>query len=121
IHVLPYGPAIEDDFAITEMRHKLYQARRKRKQPLLDTKVLTSWNALMIRAFSFAAKILTEPKYYQAATAAADFLLKQHRAPDGALYRTSRLDASPPGPAKLPGFLDDSAFLVQALLELEHS
>ena len=81
---------MEDDFAITEMRQKLYQARRKRKQPLLDTKVLTSWNALMIRALAYAAKVLTEPKYYQAATAAADFLLQQHRAPDGGLYRTSR-------------------------------
>src|SRR5262249_45165624 len=85
------------------------------------TKVLTSWNALMIRALAYAAKVLTEPHYYHAAATAADFLLKQHRSPDRTLYRTSRLDASPPSPAKLPGFLDDYAFLAQALLQLEHS
>ena len=35
---------------------QLYAARRKRKQPLLDTKILTSWNALMIRAFAVAGR-----------------------------------------------------------------
>ena len=36
---------------LAPLREKLYAARRKRKQPLLDTKILTSWNALMIRVF----------------------------------------------------------------------
>jgi uncharacterized protein YyaL (SSP411 family) len=95
------------------MRQTLYQARLKRKQPLLDTKILTSWNALMIRAMAFCGKVLEEPRYVDAAAKAADFLLTRHRTTDGGLFRTSR-----DGAAKYRGFLDDYAFLAQALLAL---
>ena len=101
------------DARLAPMRQKLYEARLKRKQPLLDTKVITSWNALMIRAFAYGGQVLGEPRYLDAAAKAADFLLRNHRLPDGGLYRTSR-----EGRAKYPGFLDDYAFLVQALLAL---
>jgi uncharacterized protein YyaL (SSP411 family) len=95
------------------MRQALYEARLKRKQPLLDTKIITSWNALMIRAFAYGGQVLNEPRYADAAARAANFLLQRHRRPDGGLYRTSR-----DGKAKYPGFLDDYAFLAQALLAL---
>jgi uncharacterized protein YyaL (SSP411 family) len=105
------GPPLESDPRIIAMRQKLLTARHKRKQPLLDTKILTSWNALMIRALAFAGRVLNEPRYLQAAGAAADFLLAHHTDGDGGLLRTSR-----GGPAKYNGFLDDYAFLVQALI-----
>ena len=95
------------------MRQKLYAARGRRKQPLLDTKILTSWNALMIRGLAHAGRVLNEPRYVQAAAKAARFLLSRHRTPDGGLYRTSR-----DGAAKYAGFLDDYAFLCHALLAL---
>jgi len=95
------------------MQAKLLDARRKRKQPLLDTKILTSWNALMIRALALAGKTLDEPRYTEAATRSADFLLKSHRTTEGRLYRTSR-----DGPAKYDAFLDDYAFLIDGLLTL---
>ncbi|MDQ3441321.1 MAG: DUF255 domain-containing protein [Planctomycetota bacterium] len=103
------------------MRQKLYDARQLRKQPLLDTKILTSWNALMIRAMAYGGKILQEPHYLDAAAAGARFLLKNHRMPDGGLYRTSRqssMQSSRDGGAKYNGFLDDYAFLCEALLAL---
>jgi len=103
------------------MRQKLYDARKLRKQPLLDTKVLTSWNALMIRALAYGGQIFQEARYLDAAARGAQFLLKHHRTPDGGLYRTSRqpsTSASPNGAAKYNGFLDDYAFLIQALLAL---
>jgi hypothetical protein len=118
---LPDGPAMESDPRIVEMRQQLYEVRRQRKQPLLDTKVLTSWNALMIRAMAFGAKVLNEPRYLTAAKAAAEFLLAKHRKADGGIYRTSRLDAPTPSEAKLDGFLDDYAFFAQALLALHES
>jgi len=37
------------------MREILLTARKLRKQPSLDTKIITSWNALMIRAFATRA------------------------------------------------------------------
>ncbi len=98
------------------MRQTLYHARLQRKQPALDTKILTSWNALMIRALAHAGRVLAEPRYLQAATRAAEFLLQHHRTPDGGLYRTSR-DGRPGN----PGFLDDYAFLLQALLDLNQT
>jgi uncharacterized protein YyaL (SSP411 family) len=95
------------------MRRMLYGARLKRKQPLLDTKILTAWNALMIRAMAHAGQILGESRYTDAARRAAEFLLGNHRMPDGGLFRTSR-----DGRAKYGGFIDDYAFLAQALLTL---
>src|SRR5688500_2964159 len=99
---------------LAAMRQKLYDARQMRKQPLLDTKVLTSWNALMIRAFAYGGQILGERRYVDAGAKAATFLLRHHRMPDRGLFRTSR-EGSPP---KYNGFLDDYAFLTQALLAL---
>ncbi|MEA2711138.1 MAG: uncharacterized protein QOF78_3739 [Phycisphaerales bacterium] len=98
---------------IDALRRILKTAREQRKQPLLDTKILTSWNALMIRALAFGSRVLNEPRYAQAAERAANFLLTQHRTPDGGLFRTSRS-----GAPKYPAFLDDYSFLIQALIEL---
>ncbi len=98
---------------IAPMRHALYQSRLKRKQPILDTKIITSWNALMIRALAHGAKVLGDQRYLNAAQLAAGFLLNVHRALDGGLFRTSR-----DGIARYDAFLDDYAFLAQALLDL---
>ncbi|HVT90111.1 MAG TPA: thioredoxin domain-containing protein [Tepidisphaeraceae bacterium] len=111
---LPDGPAMEDDPRTVAIRRKLYEARRKKKQPLLDTKIITSWNALMIRSLAHAGNLLKEERYLAAASQAARLLLDHHKTPDGALYRTSR-----DGQAKYAGFLDDYAFMVQALLALD--
>ncbi|HET6246687.1 MAG TPA: DUF255 domain-containing protein [Tepidisphaeraceae bacterium] len=101
---------------LAPLRQKLYEARMKRKQPLLDTKIITSWNALMIRALAHGGRVLSEPRYTEAAARAADFLLQSHRTPEGGLFRASR-----DGQAKYRGFLDDYAFLLQALLTLHEA
>ncbi|HXE51901.1 MAG TPA: DUF255 domain-containing protein, partial [Tepidisphaeraceae bacterium] len=101
------------DLRLAPLRQKLYEVREKRKQPLLDTKVITSWNAMMIRALAHGAKVLGEPRYLEAATRAANFLLQHHRSSDDGLYRTSR-DGTP----KHDGFVDDYAYFAQALLAI---
>jgi uncharacterized protein YyaL (SSP411 family) len=94
----------------------LFEARAKRPRPHLDDKILTSWNGLMISAFSKAAAILDEPKYARAARQAADFLLSTMRCDDGTLLRRFR-----DGDAAIPGMLDDYAFFAQGLLDLYES
>ncbi len=102
--------------SLREMRHKLLTTRRQRKQPLLDTKIITSWNALMIRSLAFCGRILHEPRYIEAARCATEFLLSVHRRADGSLWRTSR-----DGTARHDACLDDYALLAQALLELHEA
>jgi uncharacterized protein YyaL (SSP411 family) len=96
-------------------RQKLYEARLRRKQPSLDTKIITSWNALMIRALAHGGRALEEKRYVEAGSRAAEFLLSRHFK-EGVLYRTSR-----DGALKHRGFLDDYACLAQALLALRES
>jgi uncharacterized protein YyaL (SSP411 family) len=109
----PGGRSALLDADLRDMRLKLRERRQTRKQPLLDTKVLTSWNALMARGLAVAGRVLGEPRYVAAAGRAADFLLTRHRAPDGGLYRTSR-----DGATKYRAFLDDYSYLAWALTEL---
>jgi uncharacterized protein YyaL (SSP411 family) len=91
---------------------KLLDLRNKRPRPHLDDKILTAWNALMISAFAKGAQILNEPQYTQAARAAASFIMK-NLYKDSVLLRRYR-----DGDAAIEAFLDDYAFLINALLDL---
>ena len=91
----------------------LLQARAQRVRPHLDDKVLTAWNGLMISAFAKAAVILDEPRYAHAARGAIDLIrTRLYDAASGQLLRRFR-----DGEVAIPAFLDDYAFLVQALLD----
>jgi uncharacterized protein YyaL (SSP411 family) len=108
-------PQHENAPDIVAMRQKLYELRKKRKQPLLDTKIITSWNALAIHSLGRAGRVLNESKYTEAAKRAAGNLWHEHKHPNGGLYRTSR-DHQP----KYLAMLDDYAFFAQALTETGH-
>ena len=82
-------------------------------RPGLDDKRLTSWNALMIGALADAGAVLEREDYLEAARACADFVLRDLRDDDGRLLRTYN-----DGRAKLRGYLEDHAFLLEALLTL---
>jgi len=100
--------------AIEEAVQRLLAERGKRVRPHLDDKVLTAWNGLMISAFAKAGAALPEPRYEEAARRAADFIRDRMYDPaTGVLLRRYRQ-----GEAAIPGFLDDYAFFVQALLDL---
>jgi uncharacterized protein YyaL (SSP411 family) len=94
-------------------RRALLEAREKRKQPLTDDKVLTDWNGLMIGAMARVGRALREPRYVDAARAAARFVLERLRSESGELLHVYR-----DGTAKVPALLDDYAFLVDGLLAL---
>jgi uncharacterized protein YyaL (SSP411 family) len=108
-------PALLDP-ELAKLREIVLAERNTRRQPSLDTKIITSWNALMIRALATAGFVLQERKYLDAAVKAMEFLMKNHRAPDEGIFRTSR-----DGVAKYAGFLDDYAFVIQAMIALADS
>jgi len=95
------------------IRSTLLAARAARPQPGLDDKRLTSWNALMIAALADAGAALGRADYVREAVATAEFVLGRLRTPDGRLLRTYNN-----GTAKLDAYLEDHAFLLEALLVL---
>ncbi len=97
---------------IDAARAKLLAARNHRVWPARDDKVLTSWNALTIKGLAVAGRVLHRPDFTAAASAAVDFIRDT-------LWRDGRLLATyKDGRAHLPAYLDDYAFLTDALLEL---
>ncbi len=104
--------ATPDPERIDEIKATLLAAREQRVRPGLDDKRLTAWNALMISALADAGAALGEPRYRDAAVAAAEFILRDLRA-DGRLLRTYNQ-----GRAHLNAYLEDHAFLLEALLTL---
>jgi uncharacterized protein YyaL (SSP411 family) len=93
-------------------RATLLDARTKRVAPDRDEKQLTSWNALAIRGLAIAGRALDRPDLIEAAQKAADFICEN-------LLQDGRLLAShKDGESKFPAYLDDHAFLLDALLEL---
>jgi uncharacterized protein YyaL (SSP411 family) len=105
-------PAQSVTALLESARTKLLRARERRVWPARDDKILTSWNALMIKGLAIAARVLHRSDLADAATACVDLLRRS-------LWRDGRLLATyKDGRAHLPGYLDDYAFLADALLEL---
>jgi uncharacterized protein len=99
--------------ASPELKRRLYELRSQRVWPGLDDKRLTSWNALMIGALGEAGAVLGREDYLDAARKAAGFILSELRDEGGRLLRTWK-----DGQAKLNAYLEDHAFLLEALLTL---
>ena len=98
---------------LQEIRARLLDARGSRVRPALDDKRLTAWNALMIAALADAGGALARDDYLDAARLSAAFVLESMRAGDGSLLRTWK-----DGRAHIAGYLEDHAFMLQALLLL---
>jgi uncharacterized protein YyaL (SSP411 family) len=106
--------AITPDAAalIQSAREKLLARRNLRIWPARDDKILTAWNGLTIKGLAIAARILDRPELADAATRTVDFI---HRT----MWRDGRLLATyKDGRAHLNAYLDDYAFLAEALIEL---
>jgi len=89
------------------IRPRLYQARARRPPPLTDTKVLTSWNGLMISAFARAGLAFARQDYVERASRAADHLLRAHF--DAGVPRRTGRHA---------GLLEDHSFLAAGLTDV---
>ena len=105
-------PDEETWHALAHARERMRVAREARPHPLLDDKILTAWNGLMISALAFGGFVLDEPRYVHAAERAAAFLASD-------LTRDGRLQRSwKDGRTSGAGFLEDDAFVVAGLLDL---
>ena len=99
---------------LTAAKQKLFAHRSLRPPPPVDTKIITSWNGLMISALAKASQVLHERRYLEAANRAKSFLeVHLYQATSGKLKRRYRAES-----ADIDGYLDDYAFLNQGLLDL---
>ena len=99
--------------SLPEIRRRLYDVRADRVRPGLDDKRLTAWNALMIAALADAGAALERDDYVRAAIGCAEFILRDLRDDHGRLLRTWK-----DGRGRLRAYLEDHAFMLEALLTL---
>ncbi len=104
-----------DDFCkeIEAARQKLLEVRSHRIRPLLDDKILTSWNALMISAMAKTGRVLEDIDRIEKSEMAMKFLLSQLRTPDGKMLRRYR-----EGEARYDGYLFDHSATAVACLDI---
>lgn len=91
----------------------LFASRNKRIRPNRDEKILVDWNGLTIAALAKASIVIGDKKYYNTATKAADFLLKEIQTSNHRL-----LHRYAQGEKAIDAFLEDYAFLIFGLIEL---
>jgi len=97
-------------------KDKLMGRRSMRVRPGLDDKCLTAWNGMTIKALAECAVVFDRPEWLQLAINAADFILNNMLSEDGGLYRNYKN-----GKASIAAFLDDYAFMIDALIALYES
>lgn len=104
---------IEDlEEKLLEIRNVLFTEREKREHPFKDDKILTSWNGIMIFSLAEAGKSLGIKRYLDAARKGADFVLNTMWDGEKLLHRYRDKEA------KIPGNLEDYAFIIKGLLSL---
>ena len=107
---------------ISESKKMLLKEREKRIRPGLDDKIITSWNAMMLKAYCAAYDVFGEKKFLDAALKAANFILKSSVQKDGGIqHHTHPKMLSDKLKKENPGFLDDYSFLSEALIALYQS
>jgi uncharacterized protein YyaL (SSP411 family) len=97
---------------LTDVRSALFEERENRIHPLLDDKVLTDWNALMVTALAKAGFAFNEQRFTDLAESAVQFMGKNLTDKDKLLHRFKDDEAG------IPAMADDHAFLIWAYIEL---
>jgi uncharacterized protein len=122
LHRFHSDKVVADEFGISEkalqrkikkVNELLFDERENREKPGLDDKILTSWNALMCKGFIDAYRVFDNPHYLEIATRNMAFLLYEMKKQDYRLDRNFK-----EGKSTINGFLDDYAFLIDALIGL---
>ncbi len=98
---------------VDEVNLKLLSQREKRVKPGLDDKTLTSWNALMLKAYAEAYQYIGNKKYLDAALKNAEFILKNQIVDNGKILHSYKN-----GKSSINGFLEDYCFTIEAFIKL---
>lgn len=107
---LDYDELVEQ---LANSKDKLREARAKRIAPLRDDKIITAWNAMMIKSYATIGQQLQRQDYIDTATQAASTLLQTNQTRDGELSRSSLA-----GQASIPALQEDYAYLAEALIAI---
>jgi uncharacterized protein YyaL (SSP411 family) len=94
----------------------LLKERSRRTAPGLDDKILTSWNALMARAYAYSYQAFADPEFLEVALKSAHFLETHAISNDLQMTRNYKN-----GNSSIPAFLDDYAFTISAFIEIYRS
>ncbi len=98
---------------LEESKNILLHERNKRIPPSLDDKILTSWNALMIKGLLDAYSAFNDTDFLLRAIRTANFIREKQTPKDYSLYRNYKT-----GKSSIPAFLDDYAAMIDALIKL---
>jgi uncharacterized protein YyaL (SSP411 family) len=105
-------PVADIEKVIVSCNKILMAAREQRIRPGLDDKIITSWNAMMIKGYADAYKVFDDQTFLQRAIACADFLINNLWV-NGKLFRIYKN-----GKVTIPAFAEDYALLCEALISL---
>jgi uncharacterized protein YyaL (SSP411 family) len=103
----------EIQIKIDNSREILLKVRNKRVKPSLDDKILTSWNALMLKGYVDAYRAFGEEEFLLAALKNADFLTNKTLGKNSEITRNYKN-----GKSSVPGLLDDYSFTISAFIDL---
>ena len=103
----------ELELQVANAKKTLLHERSNRIRPATDDKILTSWNALMLKAYIDAYRIFDVREYLESALKNAQLFLTKFRSADSGLFRSYK-----DGKAVTHAFLDDYAFTIQAFISL---
>jgi uncharacterized protein YyaL (SSP411 family) len=98
---------------IKQTKTKLLEVREKRIRPGLDDKILTSWNAMMLKGYIDAYRVFGKEDYLSTALKTAEFIITKLKTDENRLYRNYKN-----GKATINAFLDDYAFTIEAFIAL---
>lgn len=91
----------------------MYNKRKERIHPNLDDKIITSWNALTIKAYAVASTISSNESWKETALNASSFLVNNLISPDGQIKRSWKN-----GISRINGFLNDYAYTISAFISM---
>jgi uncharacterized protein YyaL (SSP411 family) len=94
-------------------KHLLFNEREKRDKPRLDDKTLTSWNALMLKGYVDAYRVLGDESYLNSALKNANFIINTQLREDGGLYHSYKN-----GKSTINGYLEDYAASIESFIAL---